>query len=186
MIGELPKNLNVNGKEWAIRSDFRVALHVFQAMNDVDLDEAEKITVMLDLVYENFNDMSENDYAEAMKQAVWYLNGGKPNEDYHGDQRIMDWEQDEQMIFSAVNKVANKETRECEYIHWWTFLGYFSEIGEGLFSTVISIRNKKNKGRKLEKHELDFYRNNKSTINLKTRYTEEEKEEIERLKKLFD
>ena len=98
----------------------------------------------------------------------------------------MDWEQDESIIFSAINKVAGCETREKEYIHWWTFLGYFSEIGEGLFSTVINIRQKKNKGKKLEKYEQEFYRSNKQLIDLKEKYTAEEQAEIDRLNELLN
>ena len=28
-----------------------------------------------------------------------------------------------------------------EYVHWWTFLSFFMEIGDGLFSQVLSIRH---------------------------------------------
>ena len=120
--------------------------------------------------------------------AVWFLDGGMVHEDsnYNKSKKIIDWEQDEQMIFSAVNKVAGKETRAVEYIHWWTFLGYFNEVGEGLLSTVISIRQKKNKGKKLEKYEQDFYRENKSLIDIKTRLSAEEQAEKERLEKLLN
>jgi len=71
-------------------------------------------------------------------------------------------------------------------MHWWTFLGYFNEIGECLLSTVINIRQKKNKGKKLEKYEQEFYRANKSLIDIKTRYTPEEQAEKERLLKLLN
>lgn len=184
-IGELPKSLKVNNEEWAIRSDFRVALTIFQAFNDVELSQKEKTIAMLDCLYEDFRLMREYEYEEAIKQALWYLDGGDDYTDKQNKKKIMDWEQDEQLIFSAVNKVAGKETREEEYIHWWTFLGYFSEIGEGLYSTIINIRNKKNRGKKLEKYEQEFYSNNKSLIDLKKKYTEEEQKEIERLNKLF-
>lgn len=59
------------------------------------------------------------------------------------------------------------------------------EIGEGLFSTVIAIRHKRNKGKKLEKHELEFEQSNKEMVKLKTKYSEEEEEEIARIKKLL-
>lgn len=186
MIGELTKTLKVNNVEWAIRSDFRVALNIFEAFNDPELNGREKTTVMLDLLYEDFKSMHSNDYDEAIKQALWYLDGGKNYENAKNTKKVMDWEQDEQIIFSAVNKVASKEIREEKYLHYWTFLGYFNEIGEGLFTTVISIRQKKNRGKKLEKYEQDFYRNYKDLIDLKEKYTEQEQEEMERLKKLFD
>lgn len=65
------------------------------------------------------------------------------------------------------------------------FYGYFSEIEEGLFSTVLNIRSKRNQGKKLDKVEQEYYRNNKELIDLKEKYTDEEKAEIERLNSLF-
>lgn len=55
-----------------------------------------------------------------------------------------------------MNKAAGFETRTVKYLHWWTFLGYFNEIGEGLFSSVIGIRQKLNKGKKLENTSRSF------------------------------
>jgi hypothetical protein len=188
MIGRLPTTLNVNGIDRAIRSDFRVALLIFQAFNDPELSEQEKAWVMLDCLYEELENIPPEEYQEAYDQAVWFLDGGTQEDEtkYRASKKVLDWEQDEQMIFSAVNKVAGRETRESEYIHWWTFLGYFNEIGEGLLSTVINIRQKKNKGKRLEKHEQDFYRENKTLIDIKTRLTAEEQAEKEYLEKLLN
>lgn len=186
MIGVLPKTLNVNGVERAIRSDFRVALRIFQALNDIELKPYEKVIVLLDSLYEDFCEFAFEEYETALKEAVFFLDGGKEyKETTRAAKKIIDWEQDEQIIFASINKVATKEIRELEYVHWWTFLGYFSEISEGLFSTVVNIRSKKNKGKKLEKWEQDFYKNNKDLIDLKRTYTEEEKEEMKRLNELF-
>ena len=54
-------------------------------------------------------------------------------------------------------------------MHWWTFIGLFNEIGEGMFSTVVRIREKKAKHKKLEKWERTFYNENKDIIDLKRR-----------------
>ncbi len=187
MIGRLPTTLNINGIDRAIRSDFRVALLIFQAFNDPELSEQEKAWVMLDCLYEDLESIPPEDYQSAHDQAVRFLDGGTIEEDtkYRTSKKVIDWEQDEQIIFSAVNKVAGKETRAVEYLHWWSFLGYFNEIGEGLLSTVISIRQKKNKGKKLEKHEQEFYRENKSLIDIKPRLTKEEQAEIDYWNKLL-
>ena len=189
MIGQLPKELNINGTKRAIRSDFRVALLIFQAYGDDELIEndvvQEKTMTMLQLLYEDFENIPTEDYQEAVNRAIWFLDGGgdteQSSETRNTPKKVMDWEQDEQLIFSAVNKSAGYETRATEYLHWWSFLGFFNEIGEGLFSTVINIRTKKNKGKKLEKHEKEFYNENKSLIDLKRRLTTEEREEMERL-----
>jgi len=187
MIGKLPTALNINGVERAIRSDFRVALLIFQAYNDPELNDREKTLAMLDCLYEDLESIPAEDIEEAINKAIWFLDGGM--EDIgtkRNPKKIIDWEQDEQMIFSAVNKIAGKEVRSLEYLHWWTFLGYFNEIGESLLSTVINIRQKKNKGKKLEKYEQEFYRENKSLIDIKQRLTPQEQAEKEYLEKLLN
>ncbi len=64
-------------------------------------------------------------------------------------------------------------------------MGYFMEIEEGTFSMVLGIRQKIAKGKKLEKWEEEFYRNNKALCDIKARYTQEEHEEIEYLNQIF-
>jgi hypothetical protein len=65
-------------------------------------------------------------------------------------------------------------------------MGYFSEIGESLFSTVIGIRLKKKKGKKLEQWEKDFYKENRTIVDMKTQETEEIKKEKEAILKWLD
>ena len=45
MIGNLPTALEIDGKEYAIRSDFRVILRIYSAFADPELDEREKCHV---------------------------------------------------------------------------------------------------------------------------------------------
>ena len=71
------------------------------------------------------------------------------------------------MIFSAVNKVAGREVRAVEYMHWWTFLGYFQTIDrDDIWGFVLTIRQKKAKKRKLEKHETEFYNANRALCDI--------------------
>lgn len=89
------------------------------------------------------------------------------------------------ILFPAVNKVAGFETRTCGYLHWWSFLGLFNEIGEGFYSTVMNIRLKKAKKKKLEKYEQEFYREHEELFRVRRRYTAEEQAEIDRINKLL-
>lgn len=188
MIGKLPTKLNINGTDMAIRSDFRVALTIFQAFNDPELTEQEQSLVMLECLYDDFDLISEENIAMALKMAVWFLDGGSESDGKGSGQqkKVMDWEQDEQLIFSAVNKIAGLETRAMEYLHWWTFLGFFNEIGEGLLTTIINIRTKKSKCKKLDKTEQEFYKKNQSMIDLKRKYSAEEQEEMDKLNQLLN
>lgn len=184
MLGILPKSLEVNGIDYPINSDFKIGLLAIQVFNDKELKDSEKEFLILDM-YFGIENLNPNDYEEAMKKIAWFIDGGKEIHSQQSKKKLMDWEQDESMIFSAINKVAGKEVREEKYIHWWTFLGYFNEVGEGLFSSIIHLRTKMANGEKLTKEEKDFVKKNKDMVNLRDRYSEEEQEEIDRLNKLL-
>lgn len=183
-VWELPTSLEIGGVGFAIRSDFRAVLDVLKAFNDPDLEDDEKAIVCLKILYEDFDKIPQEKYEGAFQKAVEFIDAGSTSDD-SPKPRLMDWEQDAPILIPAVNKVLGTECRVAPYLHWWTFLGAYMEIGEGLFSSVISIRNKKAKGEKLEKYERTFYRENKKLVDFEKRYSEEELQEQERLKALL-
>lgn len=184
MIGQLPRSVQVNGRTHPIRTDFRDVLNILCAFSDPELEQGEKVYVCLAICYEDFASLPEADYEEAFKAAISFIDCGSKEEDRRSP-RIMDWEQDESLLFPAINKVAGCEVRSAEYIHWWTFLGYYMEISEGVFSNVVNLRMKKAKGKKLEKWEQEFWSANKSVCVLAPKLTAEEKAAKERLNKLL-
>lgn len=185
MLGELPEALEINGREYEINSDFRVALSIMEALNDADMTDADKAAVILINLF--CEEPEPEDYEEALKQASWFLDGGieykdmldSPDDKKQKPQPVIDWVQDARFIFSAVNKVAGCEVRALSNLHWWSFLSFLSEIGEGMLSTIINIRQKKNAGKKLDKTELEFYKKNKDIVDIQPKLTEEEKRELE-------
>lgn len=185
MIGLLPKTLKINDTDYAIRSDFRIALRVLEAYNDPDLSDYDKAVVCLQCIYPSFDSIPKDDIQSALELAYWFLDGGDSPKTKTNERKVIDWKQDERIIFPAINKVAGYETRSTEYLHWWSFLGLFGEIGEGLLSTVLSIRQKKAKGKKLDKWEQTYYRENKELIDIKTPLSAEEQAEADRLNELL-
>lgn len=181
---ELPTSLIVNGVERKIRTDFRIILSVLIAMNDPELEQNEKSFVLLYDIYEDFDSIPENDIEEAFKKAVEFMDYGM-KDSKKSSKRTVDFEQDERLLMAAINKIVGYEVRSVEYMHWYTFMGYFMEIGEGVYSTVLNIRNKRAEGKSLEKWEQEFFNNNKDICIIKERLTEEEKKEKELLKKLL-
>lgn len=182
MIGGLPETLTVGGEDHPIRSDYRDVLQIFEAFADPELEPGEKCIIAIYLLFADFNcaedvfQAAEDgfDVIEAYEQIKWFLAAGRES-DQKEEKPTYDWEKDEQMIFSAVNRIAGMETRQAEYIHWWTFLGYFNEIGECNFTHIVGIRRKLNKNKKLEKHEREYYRDNKDVVDLKPPKTKEER-----------
>ena len=191
MIGLLPETLTIGGKEHEICPDFRIALLIFEAYDDPNLSPFDKAAVMLDSLFASPDEIPSEYLQEACTVASWFLDGGKEESSEQTSHiqpkatQLFSWTQDEQMIFSAINKVAGCEIRSLEFLHWWTFLGYFSEIDEGLFTTVISIRQKQAKRKPLEKWEKQFYEKNKDLVDIKRKYSAEEQAEREFINKLL-
>lgn len=178
---EIPTNVWVNGQSYAIRNkgDFRMVLDCFVALNDIELSKDERVCSALMIFYDFIEDISDlnsfDDIEEAVKQMYNFFNCGREDSYQRDLPKLLDWEQDSQLIASAVNKVAGKEIRAEEYIHWWTFMGYYTAIGQSALATVVSIRDKIIKGTKMEKWERDFRRENPQYFNWDKR-TNEEKE----------
>lgn len=163
----LPKSAVINGETIAIRSDFRPILDICVALQDDELTDRDKAFVVLKIFYERFIPFSE----EALNYAFWFINGGAGGEgdgQAQSQQKLLDWQQDFPLIISAVNKVAGCELRALDYVHWWTFLGYFQEIDDCLFARVVAYREKRARGKKMDDTDKDFYKRFKHLINFKT------------------
>ena len=143
MIGALPTSLEVGGKEWKIDSDYRNVLRIFEALEDNELNEQEKMYILLDRMYDDFKEMPKQLYEEACIKANQFMECHDRSDDKKNP-KLINWEKDEHMIFPAINKAAGCEVRSVEYMHWWTFLGYFESVdNECLWAYVLSIRQKK-------------------------------------------
>ena len=183
----LRKSLTVNGREEPIRWEYTAILDAIAAMNDPDLENEEKAYACLFIVYEDFEHFHTEDYAPAFEAMIDFIsNGATEEENGRRDVRTVDFEQDYNLLIPAINRVAGKEIRACDDIHWWTFLSWFMEIGDCTYSTVLSIRKKKRDGKELEKWEQEFYVNNKKIVDIQRRLTEEEKENERWLNSLLD
>lgn len=158
---EIPTTIEIGEREFHIRNngDYRMVLDCFAALNDVELSKQERLFASLIIFYDDFNDLEDIDIVEDIEELVqkmydFFSCGGDSGS--RSNYKLVDWEEDAQLISSAINKVANKEIRAESYIHWWTFMGYYAAIGECPLSTIIHIRDKIIKGKKLEKHERQF------------------------------
>lgn len=179
MTYELPKTVTFCGTEYAIRSDYRAALDICAALSDVAYTEQERAIIALDIFYPDFQSMPPSHYATALQWCFWFLDCGE-QKDSGNKPKLMDWEQDFRYIVSPVNRVLNTEIRDIPYLHWWTFVSAYNEIGDCLFAQIVRIRDKRQRGEKLDKHEQTWYRRNREKVDFKTTYSTEEKELLEK------
>ena len=177
----LQTSATIGGVEYPIHADFRDILNIFRYLDDPDRTEYIRWRIAIALFYEG--EIPDGCFQEAMEYLAEFISCGE-RENKPGP-KLLDWEQDAQVIVADVNKVSGTEIRSVPFLHWWTFLAYFNAIGEGQLSTLVSIRDKLRCGKPLEKWEKEYYRKNKERVDLKTRYSAEELAEQERLKKLL-
>lgn len=181
---ELPTSLSVGGQEWKIRTDFRAVLDILKYFADPEYEPDEQWAICLDILYEDFEQIPPYLHEEAAKQAVEFIDMGIKD---NGKKKptLMNWEHDAPIIIPAINKEAGMEVRAVPYMHWHTFLGHYMSIGESLYAHVISIRAKRAKGKKLEKWEEEFCKDNKTLIDLQNKSRERSQEEKDELRALF-
>ena len=179
-LWQLPTKAHIGGKDHKIATDYREILKIFSCLNDPDLPEYIRWEAALMLFYEEVPEQRQ----EAVEFFCRFLTGGEENTT--PGPRLLDWEADATSIIADVNKVAGMEIRSVPYIHWWTFLSWFHAIGEGQLSTLVSIRQKLHKGKKLEGWEKEFYRENKKKVDLPKKYSAQELAEQEWLNEMLN
>lgn len=162
---ELPTEITIEGRPYNIRNrgDYRVILDAFSALEDTELEQKERVISALIIFYEDFNDIEDvltsDNLEELTKEMYNFFSADRPEQSKQ-IRKLIDWEDDATIICAAINNVAHTEIRLEPYIHWWTFLSYYMSVGESILSTVVSIRDKMMTGKKMEKWETDYKREN--------------------------
>ena len=214
MLFDLPTSVSFGGKEWDIDPDFRQVLRILEAMEDPDLTDGEKATVCLVNLYVDVDEIPPELAQAAFDAAIRFIDHGsgdgikeESRENRCADHgaggtienlnthripqrarnglRTMDWTQDAPLIFPAVNRAAGFEVRSVDYMHWWTFLGFFMEIKDSVYSTVLGLRAKRARHKPLDKHEQEFWNENRGICRLRERLTAGERAEKERLESVL-
>ena len=175
-IYDLPKSVEIDGQEWEINSDYRAVLDICIALSDPELNETERAIVVLTIFYPDFEDMDVADYEEALEKEMEFVNcGKKASGKGSSGPKLIDWEQDFNLMIGPINAVAGMEIRALDYLHWWTFISYYNEIdGDSTFAQVVQIRSKLSRGGLKEKSDKEFYSRNRDIIDFKNKYTPED------------
>lgn len=180
-LWDLPRQVTVGDRQLEIDPDFRTVLRIFRHFQNEELPEFLRWEVALTLFYRQpVPDGCRVEAMEALANFVTCGQQGKPGP------RLLDWEHDAMAIVADVNRVAGKEIRELEFLHWWTFLSWFHAIGEGQLSSLVELRRRLSRGEKLDEHQRQFYRENKAMVDLPRRRSPAEQAEIDRLNALLN
>ena len=179
----LPMRAELDGTQYEIRTDYRDILELLRWLGgraDSRLDQAERWYVAMRLFYPSFAAMPQTVWPQATQFLAEFLAAGRREQPRPGPP-LMDWQQDAPLIAAGISKAAGQDVRTLPYLHWWSFLAWFDSIGEGSFATVVAIRDKLRRGKRLENWELDYYRTHRAAVELRGTATAEEEAEKQRL-----
>lgn len=187
MNWDLPKSVNIGEYDLKIscECDYRMVLDCLCALDDDELEYENKVECALIIFYEEINtpediySLSEKEIEIAIKEMFRIINCGEEEKgtEEENKPRLMDWKHDFKYIAPSVSRILGYDIRtQDKFTHYWSFIGAYQEIGECVWSTIISIRKKKAYGKKLEKWEEEFYRENKKDIDLPKKISTEEEE----------
>ena len=169
-LWQLPKTATFGDKTYGLNTDFRDILEIFSYFDKQDLPAFMRWQIALGLFYRE--PVLPEHRQEAMEYLACFITAGR--QICHTGHKLIDWQQDGDLIIADVNRVAGTELREKPYIHWWTFLSWFHAIGQGQLSALVSVRDALHRGAKLEPWQKDYYRDNRSRVLLQKPLTEEE------------
>lgn len=184
-VWSLPTSTEINGRVYAIHTDFRDILDILCHLDDPDEPVFIRWQIALALFYEDWQTIPASDREGALAFLANFISCGQPDDPRKKPHKLIDWQQDAGIIVADINKVAGCEVRALPYLHWWTFIAYFNAIGEGQLATLLRVRSKLQRGQKLEAWEKNYYRKNKLLVDLTPRYTAEEKAERTRLQEML-
>ena len=179
MSWSLPVSVEIDGKVYNIskKCDYRLVLDILEILSDNDFSEKSRNLYALQNFYENF-DFDEQRIERALKEMHKIIDLGNETEEKEQNKpRIMDWKHDFSQLAPPISRVLGYDVRTPDkYTHWYSFLGGYMEIGECTFSTIVSIRSKRAKGKKLDKWEEEYLREHRKMVELPTKLTAEEQE----------
>ncbi|GAA0774602.1 hypothetical protein GCM10008908_24730 [Clostridium subterminale] len=131
LIDLLPKEVNIEGEDYKINSDFRTSILFELLMQDNSVSEEDKIIQALELYYpilpKNIN--------EAIEKILWFYRCGKDevknkNKGTGKSTNVYSYLHDDDYIYSAFLDQYGVDLQDVEYLHWWKFKAMFKSLKE--------------------------------------------------------
>lgn len=133
LIDTLPDTVMVDGREFFIRSDFRISIMFELLIGDTELSKEQKLYQMLELYYETIPANIE----EAVEQVLNFYACGKQRKENSSRAKrkeitspIYSFEHDDGLIFSAFYDQYGIDLNDIDYLHWWKFRAMFDALKE--------------------------------------------------------
>lgn len=164
-----PGVVEIAGREVPINADFRACLEIL-ALADSGLTDAEKLLAMLAVFYGDAFEMTQA--REMTSMMYWFLScDAMASKDAEArkrtDERVLDYEEDAQLLYAAFLDQYGFDLQEVEFLHWWKFQSLLRGLHDGhKISRIIEYRGVKLSEIK-SKQQRAFYKRMKEKYRLR-------------------
>ncbi len=133
LIDRLPDTVLVGGREYSVRTDFRVFILFELLWQDPDMEPAEKIRRSLLLCYPEV----PGDYGPAVEGLLWFYKCGRQESrrkqeaaSRRGAEKVYSFDHDAGYIYAAFLSQYGVDLQDIEYLHWWKFRALFNALSD--------------------------------------------------------
>lgn len=185
LIDLVPTSVNINNKKYEINSDFRISILFELLMQDISIDDRDKLIMGLNLYYKDIP--PKRCWKEAIEKILWFYRCGKDSMKSKGkgkgksDIRIYSFEHDDDYIYAAFMDQYGIDLQDIEELHWWKFKAMFKSLRED--NEIVKIMGYRNidLSKIKDKEQKAYYKKMQNLYKLPVSKGEQEKlEEIEK------
>ncbi len=189
LIDMLPRKVELNGKMYDIRTNFRTSILFEQLMQDDNIDDFERGMKAIKLYFYKY--IKEEDLEEAINKIYWFYSGGKDDlgesitkNTNSNNERLYDYNFDDEYIYAAFLDQYNIDLQNIKYLHWWKFKSMFKSLNENhRISEIMKYRGINLKDIK-DEEEKKFYKKMKEDYKLPEDHKQhKEKKELSEIEK---
>ena len=131
LIDLLPKEVNIEGEDYKINSNFRESILFELMMQNNTISEEDKIIQALELYYPKL----PKDLNKAIEGILWFYRCGKDevenkNKGTGKSTNVYSFDYDDDLIYSAFLDQYGVDLQDIEYLHWWKFKAMFRGLKE--------------------------------------------------------
>lgn len=191
LLDDLPNEWN----GYRINTDFSIGIQLMQVQYDNSLNEYEKFSAYLWLLFGDEEEIREHPEGEEFIECFkWFVNGwfhdNPDTEDQESHERVVDYDVDQWRIYADFRQIYGINLEE-ENMHWWKFCGLLWNMPYKLssFLQVVHTRQERPRNgasaeerRNLQKLQRKYALEQPE---VKKEYTEEEKNSIDEFDRMM-
>lgn len=184
LIDLLPVEVEIEGVMYEINSNFRTSLLFFSLMEDIEVDNIEKIQLALELYYP----IVPNNINKAIEKIMWFYRCGKDKKQSkskstfnRSNTKILDYEEDADYIYSAFMSQYNIDLQDIEYLHWWKFQSLFNGLKDDNKICEIMKYRSIDLNKVKDKEQKKFYKDMKNLYKLDEKISNDDLLELQEL-----